>query len=218
MKRLALLGLLTALALPGAAEASDFGIDLHAGTLGLGAELNYTVNSFITARLDYNGYNYSHNTNYQQVNYDANLHLKSYGLLLDLHPFAGTFRLSLGYFSNKNALGINATNQSSYTINGDTYSNTELTSLAGAISFKPHVAYFGLGWTTVGTTSTGLGIEFDVGALNQGTPGVKLSATGSVTTQPQFQSDLAQEQTKIQGDLNNFKTYPVIALGLVYRF
>lgn len=218
MKRSAWLGVLVLALLPGAAFASDFGVDAHASTLGFGGELNYTVNSFITARVDFNRYNHTYNTTKEQINYDFNLHLKTAGVLLDFHPFEGTFRITAGYFNNKNDILAVATPQSSYTINGNTYSSSQLSSLSGDISFKSGVPYVGFGWSTLGTTSTGLGIEFDVGALLQGSPTVQLSATGSITSNSTFQSDLAAEQSKLQGDVNNFKTYPVVSLGLAYRF
>lgn len=219
MKRLALLGVFAIFALPGAAYASDVGVDVHVSTLGLGGELNYTFNSYFTGRVDLNGYNYSYNTTKQQIDYDFNLHLKTYGVLVDLHPFAGTFRLTAGYFSNKNDVNAVASPQNgSYTINGDSYSSSELSSLTGAITFNSSAPYVGLGWSTLGTTSTGFGFEFDIGALLQGTPTANLSATGSATSNPKFQSDLAAEQAKFQNDLNSFKTYPVVSLGLAYRF
>ncbi|HEV2112131.1 MAG TPA: hypothetical protein VGT99_12310 [Gammaproteobacteria bacterium] len=218
MKRFALLGMLAACALPGAAYASDFGVDAHASTLGFGGELNYSINSFLTARVDFNRYNHTYNTTKEQINYDFNLHLKTAGVLLDLHPFAGTFRITAGYFNNKNDILAVATPQSSYTINGNTYSSAQLSSLSGDISFKSGVPYVGIGWSTLGTESTGLGIEFDVGALLEGSPTVNLTATGSITTNATFQNDLAAEQGKLQNDVNNFKTYPVVSLGLAYRF
>jgi len=218
MKRIASLGMIAALLLPAASFASDVGVDGHAGTLGFGAELNYSFNSYVTGRLDFNRYNYSYSGTKEQVDYDFDLHLKSYGALVDLHPFAGSFRLTAGYFSNKNNIAAVAVPQGTYTINGHTYSASQVGTLFGAISFNSSAPYLGLGWTTVGTTSTGFGVEFDVGALLQGSPTVKLSATGAIASNAQFQSDLAAEQAKDQNDLNSFKTYPVVALGLVYRF
>jgi len=218
MKRFALLGVLAMLALPGAASASDFGLDAHVSTLGLGAEFNYSINSYFTARVDFNRYNYSYTGTKQQINYDFDLHLKSYSAMLDWHPFAGTFRVSAGYFSNKNDIGAVATPQGSYTINGTSYTAAQVGVLSGDITFNPTVPYLGIGWSTLGTESTGLGVEFDIGALFQGSPKVQLSATGAAASNAQFQSDLAAEQVKLQGDLNSFKTYPVISLGLAYRF
>lgn len=218
MKRLALLGMLALSTLPGAAFASDFGLDAHVSTLGLGAEFNYTINSYFTARVDFNRYNYSYTGTKEQVQYDFDLHLKSYSAMLDWHPFAGTFRVSAGYFSNKNDIAALATPQGSYTINGTSYTAAQVGVLSGAITFNASVPYLGIGWSTLGTESTGLGVEFDIGALFQGSPKVQLSATGAAASNAQFQSDLAAEQTKLQGDLNSFKTYPVVSLGLAYRF
>jgi len=217
MKRI-LLPCLLATLLPTSAFASDFGLDAHASTLGLGAELNYSINSYFTARVDLNRYNYSYTGTKQQINYDFDLHLKSYSAMLDWHPFAGTFRVSAGYFSNKNDIGAVATPQGSYTINGTSYTAAQVGVLSGDITFNPTVPYLGIGWSTLGTESTGLGVEFDIGALFQGSPKVQLSATGAAASNAQFQSDLAAEQVKLQGDLNSFKTYPVISLGLAYRF
>ena len=218
MRRFSSLLLLALLALPGSAWASDFGLDAHASTLGLGAEVNYTLNSYFTARGDYNRYNYNYTGTKEQIGYNFNLHLKSYALFLDWHPFAGTFRVTGGYFSNKNEILAVAVNQGSYTINGNTYTSSQVGTLSGDITFNKNVPYFGIGWTTLGTDSRGIGVSFDIGALFQGTPKVQLAATGTATTNSTFQSDLAAEQNKFQGDLNSFKTYPVVSFALVCRF
>lgn len=218
MRRLSSLALLALLALPGSAWATDLGLDAHASTLGLGAELNYTLNSYFTVRGDYNRYNYSYTGTKEQIGYNFDLHLKSYALYLDWHPFAGVFRVSAGYFSNKNEILAVAVNQSSYTINGNTYTPSQVGTLSGDITFNQNVPYLGLGWSTLGSDSRGIGVSFDIGALFQGSPKVKLAATGSATTNATFQSDLAAEQNKVQGDLNSFKTYPVVSFALVCRF
>ena len=218
----AFLGVLVGvLAVPAAASASDLGMDLHAGTLGLGAELNYSLNDYFTVRGDFNKFDHTYAATKEQINYNLDLNLKSYGVLFDWHPMAGSFRVTAGYFSNKNAIGAAATPDASgnYTINGTTYSASQVGTLSGAIGFNSSAPYFGIGWSTVGTKDTGLGFEFDLGALLQGSPTATLSATGgSIDSNAKFQSDLAQEQAKFQNDVNNFKTYPVISLGLVYRF
>lgn len=218
MKRIAFIGLLAALALPGVASASDFGLDAHASTLGFGAELNYTINSYFTTRVDFNRYNYSYTGTKEQIDYNFNLHLKSESLYLDWHPFAGIFRVTAGYFNNKNEILAAAVPQGSYTINGHTYTASQVVSLNGDIGFNSSVPYFGIGWSTLGTESTGLGVSLDLGVLMQGSPKVQLTATGAATKSSQFKSDLAAEQAKVQGDLNNYKTYPVIGLALTYRF
>ena len=216
MKRYLLLCLFAVL--PGSAFAGDFGLDAHVSTLGLGAELNYSINSYFTARLDVNRYNYTYTGTKSQIDYNFDLHLKSYSGMLDWHPFAGTFRITGGYFSNSNEITAVAVPTGNYTINGHTYTAAEVGTLSGDISFNKTVPYLGFGWSTLGTESTGLGVNFDLGVLFQGSPVVKLSSTGPASGNAQYKADLAAEQTKLQGDVNSFKSYPVVSLGLMYRF
>lgn len=218
MKRSIFLVLCAVFALPGSALASDWGVDAHAGTLGLGAEINYTISPHFTARLDFDRYNYTYSGTKQQIAYDFDLHLKSESLYLDWHPFAGMFRVTAGYFNNKNEITAAAVPTATYTINGHTYTAAQVASLTGDITFNSGAPYFGIGISSVGTDSTGFGVNFDVGVLMQGSPKVKLAATGAGTHNTAFQNDLQAEQAKVQNDVNNYKTYPVIALGLVYRF
>src|SRR5690348_6665733 len=191
MKKITIIGMLAALALPGLAQASDFGLDAHAGTLGSGAELNYTINSYLTARVDLNRYNYTYTGTKEQIDYNFDLHLKSYSGMLDWHPFAGVFRVTAGVFSNKNDITAAAIPQGSYTINGHTYTAAQVASLYGTITFNPTVPYFGFGWSTNGSTDTGLGVSLDLGVLFQGSPKVTLTATGAGTHNTTFQNDLA---------------------------
>lgn len=204
---------------PITAFAGNWGLDLHAGTLGGGAEVNYVINPYLSTRLLFNRYNYGYNGTEQQVNYDFTLQLKSYAAMLDWHPFAGVFMVSIGYFSNKNEIdALGQPQNGSYIINGNTYPASQVGTLTGTVTFNSAAPYLGIGWSTLGTTSTGLGFEFDLGALFQGSPTAQLSANGSLSNNPQFESDLAQEQQQLQNDLNHFKVYPVVNFGLTYRF
>lgn len=54
--------------------------------------------------------------------------------------------------------------------------------------------------------------------MYQGAPKVDLTAVGGVGTPPGFDAELAKEEKNIQDDLNEFKFYPVVAIGLSYRF
>lgn len=205
--------------LPALASASDFGVDAHVGLLGYGSELSYSMNDYFVVRGQFNRYSHTYSATKEQVNYDFGLNLKTYGVLFDWHPMAGSFRVTAGYFSNKNdVFAVALPTNGNYTINGNTYSASQVGTLSGDITFNAGAPYLGIGWTTVGTKDTGLGFEFDLGALMQGSPQVTLAATGSISSNSTFQSDLKQENAKFQSDVNNFKTYPVIALGLVYRF
>ena len=51
-----------------------------------------------------------------------------------------------------------------------------------------------------------------------GAPEVDLTATGPVASDPGFQQDLAEEEQKVSDDLEPFKYYPIVSLGLTYQF
>ena len=45
-----------------------------------------------------------------------------------------------------------------------------------------------------------------------------LLSLGLLVTNPQFQTDLLAEATKIENDASSFKVWPILQLHLLYRF
>ncbi|HEY1992301.1 MAG TPA: hypothetical protein VGH71_07545 [Gammaproteobacteria bacterium] len=233
MKNILLMGMLAALALPAVAWADTdnststttddaqhrLGFGIHASTLGLGPELNFTVNPYLVVRLDYNYYNdYSFDTTKDQVNYDAHLRLNNYGAALDWHPMAGGFLISVGLFKDNNFIDAVANPQQSYVINGQTFTAGEVGTLNGHITFNSWAPYLGIGWNSLGSTKKGVGVELGLGVLYQGSPSVALSPSGPITAVPGLAQATQQEQQKLDAQWNSYKYYPVVNVGLVFRF
>lgn len=192
-------------------------VGAHGGTLGAGGELGMPLSDHFNARLGFNAFNYSYRGTYDQINYDSKLRLHSATLLLDWHPFAGIFRLTAGAVSNRNRVGLSSTPSGPVTIGSTTYTPSQVGTITGTVSFKPTVPYLGIGWGKA-PSSGGFGVDLDVGVLFQGSPKVSLSSNGSLANDPSYQAQLRQEEQKAQNDMKNFKYYPVISLGLEYRF
>ena len=242
MYRLASLGLLAALMAPAAAWADDTtsstttdapvygnttlpdeeggpGFGVHASTLGYGAEFNFTVNPYLVVRFDYNYYNdYSYTTTKDQIDYDAHLHLENYGAALDWHPFAGVFLVSLGVFKDNNDINAVAQPSSNYVINGHSYPVSLIGQLDGHVTFNSWAPFVGLGIDTLGSTSKGVGFEAGVGVFYQGSPKVVLQASGPIASVPGAGQDVLAEQQRLQDEWNSYRYYPVVNLGLVFRF
>jgi len=200
-------------------ETGGPGLGVHAGTLGLGAEFNFTANPYLVVRFDYNYYNdHSYNTTKDDINYDAHLHLESYGAALDWHPMAGVFLVSLGLFKDNNDIHAVAQPAPAYVINGHTYSTSVIGQLGGHITFNTWAPYLGVGWNTLGSMEKGVGFEPGLGVVYQGSPKVSLQASGPVASVPGAGDDLLVEQQRLQDDWNNYRYYPVVDLGLVFRF
>lgn len=197
----------------------DVGLSL--GTLGPGGQVSWLlVPGSLSVRVVANAYNYSHDTNSDNIDYSGKLKLKSELLLLDWHPFEGRFRLTGGVVANGNKFDLLAkpSPTGTYDINGHTYTAAQVGSLSGKVDFPSTAPYLGIGWGD-STQSAGLHFIGDIGVIAQGSPKAKLTATGGTySNDPNVQADLKKAESDLQTKLNDFKVYPVVQLGIAYRF
>lgn len=216
MKTLAVLA--ASIACMGVASAGQIDAGISAGTLGYGPQAGFVVvPGKFDARLNFGYLNYSYNTTSQGVAYDGHLKLNNVGLLGDWHPFDGGFRVTAGAFYNNNKFDL--TGQSSggtFSFNGVTYTAAQTGSVTANVSFNSVAPYLGIGW---GDNSEKAGLHFtsDLGVMYQGRPKATITATGAASN-PALASDVRAAQDKLQSDLNSFQWYPVVQVGLVYRF
>ena len=194
-------------------------VGLSAGTLGAGPQIGWSiVPDRFDARVNIGYLSRSYDTTSDNVAYSGNLKLQNVGLLGDWHPWAGAFRLTGGLFYNGNKFDLTAqpAGGGTYTFNGNTYTAAQVGSASASVSFNSIAPYLGLGW---GDGGTGAGLHFssDIGVMYQGTPKASITATNP-TGNAQLASDVQAAQAKLQSDLNSFRFYPVVQLGLVYRF
>jgi len=214
-------------------------IGLRASTLGAGVELEYPINHFIRGRLLYNRLDVDFEREFSGIEYDVDLDLQSYGLILDLHPFAGSLRFSAGAMLNDNSIAASATTRNR-TVNIG--SNNYTGNLSVDAVFDDFAPYAGFGWGA--GRSRGWRFHFDIGALYQRNPELKISgaaitagsmgslcsftvnAGGDAQVTPScpdllrsaLQDDLQTEFNELKDDARGFKWYPVISLGFEYRF
>jgi len=140
----------------------------------------------------------------------------TYSALLDVHPFGGGFRLSGGEMLNKNKIKLRADLNKSVQLDGQDYS---LSDLKGEVTFNETAPYLGLGYGNAVGADGRWHFACDFGVMFQGSPKVSASATASdPALQAYVDEALAREKAKIQDDANAFKYYPVISLGVSFRF
>ena len=204
-------------ATPVFAGTGDFGVGVKAGSLGAGAELSKAFSDKFSIGLGINSYKYKTAKTESNVDYDFKFELQSVSLLGNYHPFGGVFRFTGGVLYNNNELKLDGKPSagSTYNINGVTYSASQVGTLTGALTFNKTAPYLGIGW---GNRPGGkLGLSADIGVLYQGSPSLSLNATGALSD-PTLASDLEQERKSAESDLNNLKWYPVLSVGLYFRF
>ena len=142
-------------------------------------------------------------------------------MLFDWYPFASNFRLSLGAMYNGNKVTLDGKpTGGTFTINGNTYSSTTVDSVNGEVDFNKAAPYFGVGYGR--PIGKGLSLIADLGVLFQGSPTSTLTAhcgpTATPATCAQIQSDVAAEQAKLNDDMQDYKYYPVVSIGIAYVF
>jgi hypothetical protein len=216
------------LAVPVASLAStpDFAVAVRAGTPGVGLDLDLGLSPAFGVRVGFSGFDINHNIDTSDVDYAGRLKLATVTGLLDWYVFNGGFRLTAGVAGNETKLDVTGEpNQGTYTINGHTYSSSQLGSLSGQLKFGDSVSpYVGFGWGNPAGEDGRIHFLFDVGAIYGGAPSVSLNAqcgpaapTGSPVCS-EAQSDLATEEAKLRHKADILEWYPMVSLGIGVRF
>lgn len=192
------------------------------GTQGLGIGVAFGMTDSIDARIGMNSLKGSGSFNGDSLTTDATLTFNNLGLYGDYYPFGGGFRLTGGVQTGKNAVDIKGKFSGTVTVNGNTYAAAPGDSIDGKIDLGSTAPYIGLGYSSRGDqSSAGLSLNFDLG-VRMGTADVSLQATGfnslSAAQRTQLNADLTKERAKLEDDVKVLKTYPVLSLGLSYRW
>ncbi|MGH8053902.1 MAG: hypothetical protein ACREP4_08270 [Stenotrophomonas sp.] len=201
-----------------AAAAGAFD-DLSAGagvsTLGYGVDLNAQFNDHFSATVGYNAFSISGDESTDEVSYKGDLKFNNTSLKLNWHPMGGGFHVSAGLVMGDISAAVTGMPLAGgvYEFNGVEYSAADVGQLRGRVEIKDSVApYVGVGYRSRGE---GLGFFADLGVISAKTS-VQLHATG-LASDPQFQKDLEQERRELE-DKIDLSVYPVLGLGVMYRF
>lgn len=224
---LAIAGLLAGLVTSASAigqSQSDIGIAGHIGTTGIGAHATFPLTPSVNVRLGlgYLGYNTKGST--RDLNYDLDLKANTYDALLDWYPRQGSaFRVTGGVTYNGNRIDVRAKPNASgaYAIQGNLYDAGSVGSVTGKVDFNKVAPYLGIGWGRNLKDEKGWSFSTDVGVLFQGSPRTSLQSTGCSAPAPvcsQFASDVARENSALAEEMRKFKVYPVLRVGLSYKF
>jgi hypothetical protein len=188
-------------------------------TLGAGAHLAYKFNDYFKLRGMVNYFQYNKSISASDFDIDGKLKFLTVGLLGDFHLLQNGFRVTAGLVYNDNRATLNAKTIKSFTVNGRTYTPAEIGQVDGSIDFRPFAPYLGIGYDSGHNDRAGLGFTADVGVLFQGKVRGKVnSITGLLRNDPQTISDVKDEVVNEVNDKTWIKAYPVISLGVNYKF
>jgi hypothetical protein len=206
-------------------------VGFRASTLGAGIEFATPVAGRINLRSGFNFFAFNDLFSIDGVNYDARLHLKSSQITLDW--FVGKFHVSPGFLYLKNGMSAPA-----FVGPGQTFvlgTQTFLNSVDDPVSGSSSVIYprtfaplLLLGFGNLlprGGERLSLPVEF--GVAYSGAPQISVALNGTACTtdgcvnfsqNADAQKFLKQEINILNEDLKHYPVFPIVSVGLAYRF
>ena len=201
------------------------------GTIGMDAEYTHMISKQygLAFRLMGGGFSYSGTYEDTDTTYDTDITLKNLGAVLEYHPFKSGWYVGAGLFYNGNDFKMNAKpNGGIFTFNGVDYPASLVGSVDGKVeNLNTAVPYFGVGYDDSLFDSDRFFFTLKAGAWYQGTPTVSLTAKDcALDSSPipgtpscnDLRYDLRQEENDINNDIKDYKWWPVLQIGLMYRF
>lgn len=221
MKRPIILAAFCFLSWTGLALSSDAGrlaIAARSGTLGLGGDVMVNVLPDVNVRLGVGFFGLDFDGEVEDVEYDFDLDLLTFPLVVDWYPFENRFHLSAGVILNQTEAALTGRYDGTIEIGDETYTSDEIGALSGEVSFRDVAPYVGIGWGNAFGKTRRWGFITDLGVAFTGSPDVALSASGPLADDPTLLANLAREEDDVQDQADKFKIYPVLSANLYFRF
>jgi hypothetical protein len=225
MRTWVLTGLVIGILGAGAARGEDkveektypLGLGVKVGTLGFGADMTMGLTSILNLRAGMNYGKFDVNVVLDEADVEGHLRWMTVPLLLDIHPAAGGFRLSLGGMVNRNKVSLSADPTEPIELEGTDY---DITSLDGEIRFAEFSPYVGIGYGNAVGKDGRVHFSCDFGILYHGAPKVTARAVSTLPGewQARLDEDLQKEVDDFEDDISGFRYYPLISLGFSVAF
>ncbi len=204
------------LTIPAAASA-QVGVGVRAGTTGLGADLAIAVSPNIVLRGGLGIQPVNPSLILSGIDFAVNLPGSFAQAGIELFPSGGGFRIGGGVLYKKDGISINGTFTESQEIGGTTYTPQQLGTITGtATTAKKYAPYAMIGFGKI--ASSGIGLFLDLGAAFVGESTLTVSNNGTFKDNAQFKQDLEEERASWEDDLNKYKIYPMVNIGLRIGF
>jgi hypothetical protein len=210
------------------------GIGVKISTLGAGIEAATPLGEKFNIRAGFNMLRYSRPISYDGIDYDGQLRFQSAEAHFDWFPI-GEFHLSPGVlFYNGNEVTATATVPGGQTFaeGGTTYESDPNTPVngSGKLDFVKVSPSIMVGWgNLVPRNGRHFSFLIEIGGAYQGNAHVALNLAGNVcdttgvncraiSSDSTVQSKIQAQQVKIQNEINPYRFYPVLSVGIGFSF
>jgi hypothetical protein len=217
---------------------SQIAVAVKASSLGIGFDVATPLARDFNLRGSGVFFNYNDTFLEDGTNYVGTLALRSGQVDLDWFPIHGGFHISPGMLILKTNLAatLNVPGGDSFTLDDAQYTSSATDPIhgGGSLVFKRSVSpslLFGFS-NIIPRSGKHITVPFEFGAAYIGQSTVTLSFVGtacqtepadqagcqSVSTDPTTQQNVQLEQAKLNEDLKRFEAWPIISIGLAYKF
>lgn len=211
---------LIALALSTAAAADGgFAVSGGLGTMGGSLEGQYQVNEVFQVRVGANYLGFEQDIDVDEITYDGELDFSGVGAFVDVHPFGNSFFVTGGAYAGGKSIDLVASSTLDVEIGDVIFTPAEYGRLEGDVSFDDVAPFLGLGFDTTFEGGGNWGFSLVAGAAVFGAGDVTLDAVGgTLSSDPLLQAELQAEIAEIESEIEDYELWPVVQLGLSYRF
>ncbi|GLS01875.1 hypothetical protein GCM10007859_18930 [Brevundimonas denitrificans] len=203
------------------AQPSEPGVAVGAtaGTSGVGLDVQVKLGPIFTLRGSLDRLTHSADERYDGVDYNADLTFDTVGAFIDMHPMANGLLISGGAYLGDRDIALAATPTGPVEIGGQTYSASQVGTLNGAVKLGDVAPFIGLGWDDTFYRSGRWGFRAVAGVAWSDAPEVALTSTGgSLSNDATFQARLRDESQRITEETEGYGLFPIIQVGLNYKF
>jgi hypothetical protein len=197
---------------------SPFAVEIHAGTSGGGGQVEFILfNSYLVARASGDWFRVSHSFTTVDAAYSAHANWATAGLFADLHPLKNGWFLSGGVFQGARTASVSGVPTTNIVIDGYTFTPAMIGTAMGEAKLDNTSPFVGIGWDQAQHARRGVTFRILGGAAFGGAK-LNLWDVGPYSNTPPVQQWIAQETTYAQGKADQWKVYPVVQIGIGYRF
>jgi hypothetical protein len=199
------------------AQDARWSVGITGGTLGVGPQVAFRPNEHVGIRANAGFLSVSRDETVDEIDYDGDLKLNSFGAMLDWYPAGGGFRISVGGRANNNEVALVGAPGTNVTIGDTVYTPEQVGTLRGTVTTDDFAPALSIGYG--GTLGKGFTFGAELGVLWQGEPNIdNLRATGPLASTPQFQADIEREQRRIEDEVDDYELWPILQVEISYRF
>lgn len=203
------------------AQTSAPGVAVGAtvGTSGIGLDAQVKIGPIFTLRGSLDRLSHSADKSYDGIDYNADLAFDTVGAFVDMHPLANGLMISGGAYLGSRDVALAATPTGPVEIGGQTYTPGQVGTLNGTVKLENLAPFVGLGWDDTFYRRGRWGFRAIAGVAWSDEPQVALTSTGgSLSNDATFQARLRDESQRITEETEGYGLFPVIQVGLNYKF